>query len=69
MTRPNNGWILILEKDGCSKIVNTWIYPIAPEVYYDSSEIAHMNEYRLIHVKDNRAYYKFIVSKEGNKVS
>lgn len=63
-TAPSAGKvILVLTKDGICIIIRDWMYPFAPEIYYNRHGFLSVDEYRLDHVKDEKAYYKYVENK------
>jgi hypothetical protein len=56
-----NSWILVLQgKDNATKVIRDWDYPIAPTTYYCRHGVLGIDQYDLVDVKENRAYYKYV---------
>ena len=56
----NSQVILVLQKDGVTTIVRDFIYPFAPQTYYQRYGVLGVDMYELDHVKDDKAYYKYV---------
>ena len=55
--------ILLLNKDGVTTIVKDFIYPFAPQTYYQRYGLLGVDMYELYEIRDNKAFYKYVEPK------